>query len=178
MSVGSPELLSVKSLMNWICINGVLTLEHIAREINPILNGIINYYHKFRKSDMKLVWIQLNGKLLKLDKMEKGLGSTAAGKYLHTKYKENPTYLHTGHWYILMNSFIAGLSIKYLFLRDLITWRAVWRETFTHGSVRTRWWKSGRDSIAAIKKNENTNKWQLILTVGLLSCNQEKHRRH
>ena len=48
------------------------TLEHIAREINPILNGIINYYHKFRKSDMKLVWIQLNGKLLKWIKMGKG----------------------------------------------------------------------------------------------------------
>ena len=48
------------------------TLEHIAREINPMLNGIINYYHKFRKSDMKLVWIQLNGKLLKWIKMGKG----------------------------------------------------------------------------------------------------------
>ena len=72
------------------------TLEHIAREINPILNGIINYYHKFRKSDMKLVWIQLNGKLLKWIKWEKGLGSTAAGKYLHTKYKENPNLF--AHW--------------------------------------------------------------------------------
>ncbi|WP_071145515.1 group II intron maturase-specific domain-containing protein [Bacteroides ihuae] len=72
------------------------TLEHIAREINPILNGIINYYHKFRKSDMTLVWLQLNGKLLKWIKWEKGLANKAAGKYLHTKYKQNTNLF--AHW--------------------------------------------------------------------------------
>lgn len=72
------------------------TLEHIAHEINPIISGIINYYHKFRKRDMKLVWLQLNGRLLKWIKWEKGLESKAAGKYLQTKFKENPNLF--AHW--------------------------------------------------------------------------------
>ena len=36
------------------------TLEEIAKMMNPILRGIINYYHKFRKNDLQNLWRQLN----------------------------------------------------------------------------------------------------------------------
>ncbi|RTZ03603.1 hypothetical protein EKL98_11465 [Flavobacterium bomense] len=31
-------------------------LEQIAKENNPVLRGIINYYHHFWKDDMRMVW--------------------------------------------------------------------------------------------------------------------------
>ncbi len=71
------------------------TIEEIAREINPVLRGIINYYHKFRKSDLQNVWRQLNERLLKWIKWEKGLYKKASVRYLKTKYKEKPDlFLH------------------------------------------------------------------------------------
>lgn len=71
------------------------TIEEIAREINPVLRGIINYYHKFRKSDIGNVWRQLNERLLKWIKWEKGLYKKASVKYLKTKHKEKPDlFLH------------------------------------------------------------------------------------
>ncbi|WP_369766275.1 group II intron maturase-specific domain-containing protein [Flavobacterium sp. WC2429] len=41
------------------------TIEEIAKEINPVLGGIINCYHKFQKSDIRNVWQQLNKRPLK-----------------------------------------------------------------------------------------------------------------
>ena len=71
------------------------TIEEIAREINPVLRGIINYYHKFRKSDIGNVWRQLNERLLKWIKWEKGLYKKASVRYLKTKHKEKPDlFLH------------------------------------------------------------------------------------
>ena len=71
------------------------TIEEIAREINPVLRGIINYYHKFRKSDLQNVWRQLNERLLKWIKWEKGLYKKASVRYLKTKHKEKPDlFLH------------------------------------------------------------------------------------
>jgi RNA-directed DNA polymerase len=71
------------------------TIEEIAREINPVLRGIINYYHKFRKSDIRNVWRQLNARLLKWVKWEKGLYKKASVSYLKTKHKEKPDlFLH------------------------------------------------------------------------------------
>lgn len=64
------------------------TIEEIAKEINPELRGIINYYHKFRKSDIRNVWRQLNERLLKWVKWEKGLYKKASVRYLKTKHKE------------------------------------------------------------------------------------------
>ena len=72
------------------------TLEEIAKEINSILRGIINYYHKFWKEDMRIVWNQLNARLLKWVKWEKGLYKKASVRYLKTKCKENPTLFV--HW--------------------------------------------------------------------------------
>ena len=75
------------------------TLEEIAKEINPILRGIINYYHKFWEGDMRFVWNQLNARLLKWVKWEKGLYKMASVKYLKTKYKEQPNLF--AHWLLV-----------------------------------------------------------------------------
>lgn len=75
------------------------SIEQIAAEINPILRGIINYYHEFWKGDMRFVWKQLNARLLKWVKWEKGMYKLAAVKYLQTKYKENPKLF--AHWLLV-----------------------------------------------------------------------------
>ena len=70
-------------------------LEEVAREINPIIRGIINYYHKFWDGHMRNVWNQLNHRLLKWVKWEKGLYKYASVKWLKQKYKDNPhLFLH------------------------------------------------------------------------------------
>jgi RNA-directed DNA polymerase len=76
-----------------------MSIEQVALKINPILRGIINYYHKFRKSDMRFVWTQLNARLLKWVKWEKDLYKKAAVNYLQTKYKENPKLFE--HWILV-----------------------------------------------------------------------------
>lgn len=74
-------------------------LEAIAKEINPVIEGIINFYHKFWKDDMRQVWHQLNARLLKWVKWEKGLYKKAAVRYLQTKYKERPNLFP--HWLLV-----------------------------------------------------------------------------
>jgi RNA-directed DNA polymerase len=73
-----------------------ITIEQVAKKINPIIRGIINYYHKFRKSDMCNVWRQLNARLLKWVKWEKDLYKKASVRYLKTKHKEKPDLF--AHW--------------------------------------------------------------------------------
>lgn len=74
-------------------------LEAIAKEINPIIRGIINYYHYFWEDDMRIVWNQLNARLLKWVKWQKDLYKMASVKYLKTKYKEKP--LLFAHWLLV-----------------------------------------------------------------------------
>jgi group II intron reverse transcriptase/maturase len=71
-------------------------LEHIATVLNPVIRGIINYYHKFRGRGMLFVWNQLNIRLQKWTKWEKGLSKMQALAYLRIKYKENPNLFV--HW--------------------------------------------------------------------------------
>jgi group II intron reverse transcriptase/maturase len=75
------------------------SLEEVAKDLNPVIRGIINYYHKFRKSDMRNVWWQLNNRLLKWVKWEKGLYKQACIRYLKTKYKERPNLF--SHWLLV-----------------------------------------------------------------------------
>src|SRR5690554_269915 len=75
------------------------SLEEIAKEINPVLRGIINYYHHFWKDDMRIVWNQLNARLLKWVKWEKDLYKVASVRYLKTKYKEHPNLF--AHWLLV-----------------------------------------------------------------------------
>lgn len=75
------------------------TLEALAKEINPILRDVINYYHKFWKEDMRIVWNQLNARLLKWVKWEKDLYKMASVRYLKIKYKERPNLF--AHWLLV-----------------------------------------------------------------------------
>jgi len=72
------------------------TMEYIARKINPVINGIINYFHKFQRNDMRQVWNLLNVRLLKWVKWEKDLGKKPALGYLRSRYKEYPDLF--AHW--------------------------------------------------------------------------------
>ena len=74
-------------------------LEHIARRINPVIRGIINYYHQFQRNDIRNVWRQLNVRLLKWVKWEKDSGKKRALAYLRARYKENPNLF--AHWQLV-----------------------------------------------------------------------------
>ena len=72
------------------------SLEHIAQKINPVIRGIISYYHKFQHNDMRWIWHQLNVRLLKWVKWERDLGKKRALCYLRTKYEQRPSLFE--HW--------------------------------------------------------------------------------
>ncbi len=74
-------------------------LEVIAQKLQPVIQGVLNYYGKFWTSHMHRVWYQLNQRLLKWVKWEKGLYKKAAIKWLQQKYKEQP--LLFPHWQLV-----------------------------------------------------------------------------
>lgn len=71
-------------------------LTEIAKELNPVIRGMINYFHKYEDGHMRYVWNQLNHRLLKWVKWEKGLYKKAAVIWLKLQYKDNPDLFH--HW--------------------------------------------------------------------------------
>ncbi len=71
-------------------------IEEIAKELNPRIRGIINYYHRFENKSMRRVWHQLNIRLLKWIKWEKDMYKYEALEWLKKKYKERP--LLFAHW--------------------------------------------------------------------------------
>ena len=71
-------------------------LTEIAKELNPIIQGIINYYCKFSVNHTRYVWNQLNARLLKWVKWEKGLFVMESVRWLKAKYREAPTLF--AHW--------------------------------------------------------------------------------
>jgi group II intron reverse transcriptase/maturase len=71
-------------------------LVELARELNPTIRGLIAYFHKFWNGGMRPVWNQLNHRLLKWVKWEKGLYKYASLRWLRGKYAENPTLF--AHW--------------------------------------------------------------------------------
>ena len=75
------------------------TIESLAKELSPIIRGMMNYYHKFVDSTMHFVWHQLNVRLLKWVRWEKGLYKKASMKWLHQKYKTNPRLFP--HWQLV-----------------------------------------------------------------------------
>ena len=75
------------------------TIEALAKELSPIIRGIINYYHKFSNGSMRYVWYQLNARLLKWVKWEKGLYKKASIKWLQQKYKMHPRLFP--HWQLV-----------------------------------------------------------------------------
>lgn len=71
-------------------------LQEIAQRLNPIVRGLLNYYHKLRGEPMREVWNQLNHRLLKWVKWEKGLYKMAAVRWLKKQYRSTPNLFE--HW--------------------------------------------------------------------------------
>ncbi len=74
-------------------------IESIAMELNTKIRGMINYYHKFGNSSMRIVWQGLNMRLLKWVRWEKKLSKLEAIKWLKRKYAENPSLFN--HWLLV-----------------------------------------------------------------------------
>lgn len=74
-------------------------IEAIAQKLRPVIQGVMNYYCKFWSSHTRHIWQQLNARLLKWVKWEKGLYKKAAMKWLQTKYREKPGLFP--HWQLV-----------------------------------------------------------------------------
>lgn len=72
------------------------SIEELSRELNPVIRGVMNYYCKFWSYHTHHLWNQLNKRLLKWVKWEKGLYKKAAVKWLKKKYEERPNLF--AHW--------------------------------------------------------------------------------
>jgi len=74
-------------------------IEEIALKLKPVIQGVMNYYGKFWTLHTRNVWYQLNARLLKWVKWEKGLYKKAAVKWLQQKYKDKPRLFP--HWQLV-----------------------------------------------------------------------------
>jgi group II intron reverse transcriptase/maturase len=74
-------------------------IEEIALKLKPVIQGVMNYYCKFWTAHTRYVWYQLNQRLLKWVRWEKGLYEKAAIKWLKQKYKEKPRLFP--HWQLV-----------------------------------------------------------------------------
>ena len=72
------------------------SIEELANELNPVIRGVMNYYCKFWSYHTHKLWNQLNKRLKKWVKCEKGLYKMAAMKWLKEKYEERPNLF--AHW--------------------------------------------------------------------------------
>ena len=72
------------------------SIEVLAKELNPIIRGIKNYYCKVWAGHTHYLWYQLNERLLKWVQWEKGLYKKAALDWLRKKYRESPRLF--AHW--------------------------------------------------------------------------------
>lgn len=71
-------------------------LVEVAKGLNPVIRGLLNYYHGLRGETIREVWNQLNHRLLKWVKWEKGLYKMAAVRWLKRQYKSSPGLF--AHW--------------------------------------------------------------------------------
>jgi RNA-directed DNA polymerase len=72
------------------------SLEELAKELNPVIRGVINYYCKLWSYHTQFLWRQLNKRLQKWVKWEKNLYLIASVKWLKKKYAERPNLF--AHW--------------------------------------------------------------------------------
>jgi len=73
-----------------------ISIEKLSVELKPIIRGVMNYYCKFWSGHTRYIWNQLNKRILKWVKWEKGLYKMSSVKWLRKKYKENPRLFP--HW--------------------------------------------------------------------------------
>ena len=71
-------------------------IEELAKELRPVIQGVINHYCKFSVGHTRYIWNQLNTRLLKWVKWEKGLYKYAALRWLKEKFKASPELFP--HW--------------------------------------------------------------------------------
>ena len=76
-------------------------IAELARELNPLIKGLIGYYHKFWEGGMRDVWNQLNHRLLKWVKWEKACTSTHHSGGCAYNTSRIPVYLPIRYWYNL-----------------------------------------------------------------------------
>lgn len=74
-------------------------LDKVAAELRPLIQGVINYYCKFWSSHTHYLWYELNTRLLKWAKWEKGMPMGYAAKWLKRKYAERPNLFP--HWQLV-----------------------------------------------------------------------------
>jgi group II intron reverse transcriptase/maturase len=72
------------------------SIEELAKELNPVIRGVMNYYCKFWSYHTHELWNQLNKRLKKWVKWEKGLYKLASVRWLRKKYEERPNLF--AHW--------------------------------------------------------------------------------
>lgn len=72
------------------------SIEMVSAKLKPILRGIINYYCKFWSGHTHALWRQLNDRLVKWVKWEKGMSVRAAIRWLKGMYKKQPGLFP--HW--------------------------------------------------------------------------------
>lgn len=73
-----------------------ISLEALSKLLNPITRGVGNYYCKVWSNHTRVIWNQLNRRLWKWVKWEKGLYAYSALYWLRRKYKEKPNLFY--HW--------------------------------------------------------------------------------
>jgi len=73
-----------------------ISIEVLARELNPVIRGVINYYCKFWSYHTQSLWHQLNRRLQKWVQWEKGLYPVASTRWLKKKCDERPDLFV--HW--------------------------------------------------------------------------------
>lgn len=73
-----------------------VSVELLAKELNPVIRGVMNYYCKFWSSHTYMLWNQLNKRLQKWVRWEKGLYTFASIKWLQLKYRYRPDLF--AHW--------------------------------------------------------------------------------
>lgn len=71
-------------------------IEELARELYPVIRGILNYYYTKWAGAERIIWRNLNMRLLKWVQWQKGLYKRASWLWLRTKYKEKPNLFP--HW--------------------------------------------------------------------------------
>ncbi|MCH7403260.1 reverse transcriptase domain-containing protein [Belliella kenyensis] len=76
-------------------------IKEVANRLNPVIKGLLNYYHKLRGESIREVWNQLNHRLLKWVKWEKGLYKWAAVRWLKQQYKSTPNLFE--HWNLVQS---------------------------------------------------------------------------
>jgi hypothetical protein len=86
-------------------------LKEVASLLAPVIRRVINYYHKFWDRHMYKVCYQINQRLLKWVKWEKGMYEYAAIRWLKQQYKETPNLFP--HWrFVHPNNYIVILNKK------------------------------------------------------------------